>query len=180
METLLRIGLSNAVVAWASEANRGGSSQPLEQVLLDLMSLGQRLNWGQLEVFVSRLEDAETLDRLANVLRKNEGQVPALFAAVALSGQPSEVARYLMNFSQTGLADLAATFRFGSGGANELLRRNQRFYTSNLRQRVTQYDPFGAVFDFALDYCLRQPWLGLTLKWVLYLGGGFCAAAALA
>ena len=92
----MNAGLSNAVFALALASNRGGDPQQLEQVLLDLMSLGQRFNWGQLVGFVGRIEDAETLRLLANLVRKSEGQLPVLFAAVELSGQPAQVAAYLM------------------------------------------------------------------------------------
>jgi len=38
-------GLSNAIYNTLAIAPRSRNSQPLEQFLLDLMSLGQRLNW---------------------------------------------------------------------------------------------------------------------------------------
>src|SRR4051812_2539108 len=46
-ETRFSPAFSNVVYALAVQANHGGSSQPLEDVLIDLMSLGQRMNWGQ-------------------------------------------------------------------------------------------------------------------------------------
>ena len=52
--------------------------------------------------FAGQIQDPETLRLLANLVRKNEGQLPVLFAAVQLSGKPAQVAAYLMNFSQTG------------------------------------------------------------------------------
>jgi hypothetical protein len=171
--------LSNAVFALAAQANRGRSSQPLEQVLMDLMSLGQRFSWGQLAALVRRIEDAETLRLLAHLARKNEEQIPVMFTAVQLSGDASGVAKYLMNFSQTGSQDLGASLRFGAGGVNELLRRNQRLYHASWRERLAAYNPFGAFFDFALDYSLRGPRFALSVKWVLYLFGGYLIAAAL-
>src|ERR1051325_8478221 len=56
--------LSNSTFHLAVDANRG-KSQGLEELLLDLMSLGQRLNWAQLATFVARIDDPETLRRLA-------------------------------------------------------------------------------------------------------------------
>jgi len=148
-------------------------------VLMDLMSLGQRFNWGQLVVFVRQIEDAKTLDLLANLARKADRHLPVLFSAIVLSGQPAAVARYVTNFSQTGLKDLGASLRFGAGGLNEILQRNQRLYSSNFRQRMIGYDPFGAFFYFALDYCWRQPVFALSMKWLMYLAGGFLLAAAM-
>ena len=83
--------------------------------------------------FVGQIQDPETLRLLANLVRKSEGQLPVLFAAVQLSGKPAQVAAYLMNFSRTGLKDLGASLRFGAGGVNELLRRNQAFAWFPLR-----------------------------------------------
>ncbi|MBI3849391.1 MAG: hypothetical protein HY298_03720 [Verrucomicrobia bacterium] len=178
-EGRLTPALSNAVLALAAEANRGGSSQPLEQVLMDLMSLGQRFNLGQLAAFVGKIEDAETLRLLANHVRKADAQLPVLFSAVQLSGKPADVAKYLMQFSQSGLKDLGASLRFGEGGVNELLRRKQQLYASSFHERVPALAPPSAFFNFATDYSLRKPWLALTLKWSLYLIGGFLLAAAM-
>src|SRR5262249_55910565 len=46
---------SNVVYNLASQANRGAGSQPFEEMLMDVMSLGQRMNWGQLVVFANRI-----------------------------------------------------------------------------------------------------------------------------
>ena len=164
----------------AVASNRGGESQRLEQVLLDLMSLGQRFNWGQLVGFVGQIQDPETLRLLANLVRKSDGQLPVLFAAVQLSGKPAQVAAYLMNFSQTGLKDLGASLRFGAGGVNELLRRNQRLHSSALQPAGGGSRLFSArLLPLAADLCWRMPRLGLTMKWLLYLAAGFLLAAAL-
>ena len=161
----LSAGLSNSVSGLVAQANRGGDSQPFEQVLMDFMSLGQRFNWGQLTVFVARIDDAETLRLLANLVRNANS--PALFSAVELSGQPSAVAGYLMRFNQTGLGDLGSSLRFGAGGVNELLRRNQRLSASDFHPRL------------GVELCLRAPWLALAVKWLLYLSSGVLLAAGM-
>ncbi|HWX18695.1 MAG TPA: hypothetical protein VN578_02200 [Candidatus Binatia bacterium] len=178
-------GLSDAIFKLASQSRL--NSQPLEQLLMDLMSLGQRFNWGQVAEFVGQVQDSETLRLLANFVRTAEapssagaGEKPAvLFAAVELSGEPAAVARYLSDYSQTGLKDLGTSLRFGAGGVNELLRRNQRLYSSALRQQVASVFPFSGIVHSALEYGWRTPWFALTLKWLLYLAGGFLLAAAL-
>jgi len=172
-------GLSNAVFTLALTTNLGGEPQRLEQVLLDLMSLGQRFNWGQLAGFVGPIKDPETLRLLANLVRRNEGQLPALFAAVQLSGQPAQVAAYLMNFSRSGVNDLGASLRFGAGGVNELLRRNLRLHVSRFNREDAGVSVSSAISALAADLCWRMPWLGVTIKWVLYLLAGFLLAAAL-
>src|SRR5262249_11731304 len=94
-------------------------------------------------------------------------QLPILFSAVDLSGKPAAVAAYLMQFSQSGLNDFGASLRFGSGGVNELLQRNQRLHVSSLGQHLL------------VDTCWRSPELALGVKWILYLTGGFLLAAPL-
>ncbi|HYV28434.1 MAG TPA: hypothetical protein VFA77_12930 [Candidatus Eisenbacteria bacterium] len=173
-EAQLNSAFSNQVFTLASQANRGASPQPLEQVLLDLMSLAQRnpdtaqprFNWGQLSVFVHHIPDAETLRILGNLVRRNDTQLPLIFSTVEVSGNPAGVAKYLMTFSQTGLNDLGAALKFGQGGLNEVLTRNQRL-TSTTLPRI------------GVDYCLRMPAFALTIKWLLYLAGGFFLAAAM-
>ena len=175
----LSVGMSNSVFWLAAESNLGGDPQRLEQVLLDLMSLGQRFNWGQLVEFVGQIHDPETLHLLANILRQGDGQAPVLFAAVQLSGQPAEVAGYLMNFSRNGWTDLGASLRFGAGGVNELLRRNLWLHSSRIGQQLAGQATFGALLSGASEICWRMPRLGLTMKWFCYLAGGFLLAAAL-
>jgi hypothetical protein len=173
----LNAGLSNTFfsLAYGSHAN----PQPFEEALLDLMSLGQRFNWGQLVAFVERISDAETLRLQANLVRRSERQLPILFSAVQLSGNPAGVARYLTSFSQTGMSDLSTSLRFGAGGVKELLKRNQRLDESWVSGRIARGGLDGAVLSGLSDLSWRMPWFALTVKWVLYLAGGFLLAAAM-
>ncbi len=172
-------GLSNAVFTLSSNANRGANPQPLEQVLLDLMSLGQRFNWGQLVVFVRNIQDPETLRLQGNLVRRADGQLPVLFAAVELSERPLDVANYLMNFSRTGLNDLGAALRCGSGGVTELLRRNQRVFNSGLIREIAADWPLSALLSAASGFSWQLPLFALTLKWLVYVLAGFLVALAL-
>lgn len=173
----LTTGLSNAVLVLAADANSRRDSVPLEQLLLDLMSLGQRFNWGQLLAFAGPIEDAETLRRLTVIARNGEN-LPELFCAVQLSGEPARVAQYLMNFSQTGLRDLSESLRYGAGGVNELLRRKQRLHGAGQHEGKAGDGWTGTFLASMSDVSLRTPWLALTAKWLLYLGGGFLLAVA--
>jgi hypothetical protein len=172
-------GLSNDVSILSTQANRGADTQPLEQVLLDMMSLGQRFNWDQLTVFMEKIDDAATLNRLANAFRLAHGSEPVVFSAVALSGRPEGVGAYLSHFSETGVSDLAASLRTGSGGVDELLQSDKRLYDSDLRRSVAGWGPFAFFRDVAAEYCWRMPAVALTLKWLLYLAAGFLLAASL-
>jgi hypothetical protein len=163
----LSSGLSNSILSLATQVNHGANTQSYEQLMLDLLSLGQRLNWGQLTIFVSQMPDAETLRLLATLIRNDESSLPVLFSAVVLSGRPAEVARYLMTFSQSGLRDLRDTLPYGPGGIRELLQRNQRLHLSPFKHRV------------ALGLAANLPWVALGLKWTLLVIGAFLLAMAI-
>ena len=166
-EGRLTTGLGDNIFKLASAANRGGSSQPLEQVLMDLMALGRRFSWDQFVAFTGRVEDAGTLHVLADQVRDVGGQLPVLFSAVALSGKPAAVAKYVAHIPQTGLTDLGYSLRFGTGGVNELLARDQLLYRA------------GSRLHLGVDCSLRLPWLAFALKWLAYLSSGFLLAASL-
>jgi hypothetical protein len=171
--------LSREIVASAAQANGGGSPQPLEETLLDLLSLGQRFNWTQLSVFVGQVPNIQTLRLLGNIARKSEDQLAVLFSAVQLSGNPVGVGNYIVTFSRTGLKDLGASLRYGAGGVRELLKRQKSVFSSGVRQRATQNSPLGAFASIAVDYAWRTPLMALCVKWCLYLVAGFLLAAAL-
>lgn len=162
----LSAALSNSLVSLTLEANHGANSRPLEQALMDFLSIGQRLNWGQVVTFVGQIEDPETLRLQAHLLRRAGAQLPVLFSAVHLSADPAAVASYLTTFGNTGFKDLGGSLKFGSGGVNELLHRNQRLHFSRFQPLLAEWS-------------LRLPGLALTVKWLLYLAGGFLIAAAL-
>jgi hypothetical protein len=172
--------LKGDITTLATAANHGDSSEPLEQVLMDLMSLGQRFNWDQLTAFVGQIQSPETLHQLTDLVRNdNSEQLPVLFAAVQLSGQPDAVAKYLATFKQTGFADLTAGLRYGAGGVDELLKQQQRFYNPGWERRVAAFNPFGAFFAAAAGFSRQLPDFALALKWVCYFLAGFFLAAAM-
>ncbi len=166
-ENRLSPAMSNALYTAAAQANQGGGTLPLEHLLLDFMGMGQRFNWSQLALFVNHVQDFETLRRLTTLARHADGHLPVLFTAVVVSGRPADVANYLMTYSQTGPKDLARSLQYGVGGLNELLNRCQRLSVS----------PFTT--QLGADYCWHEPRLAMTIKWLLYFGGGFLAGVAL-
>ncbi len=172
-EGRLTTGLSNSVFVLAANANRGGSTQPLEEALMALMSLGQRLNWGQLATWVGHMDDAETLRLHASLARRDEARLGVLFSAVELTGKPGAVANYLMSFGQSGMEDLGASLRYGAGGVDELLLRNQRLHQSSSRlSTATEAGPL-------TQLAWLQPGWALAVKWFSYLLGGFFLATAM-
>jgi hypothetical protein len=170
--------LNSHVQELAQQANHGSSSQPLEQVLMDFASLGERLNWDQLTVFVAQIPDATTLHQLAGQMSIAGDRLPALFAAVQLSGEPAAVSAYAAKFPQTGVQDISASLWYGANGVKELADNGHRLYRSNLLRWFAAHNPFGSLYYFAAARSLENPWLVLAAKWLFYLGAGFCFAAA--
>lgn len=170
----ISLSLSNAVYTLADQANRGGNPEKFEEFLLDVMSLGQRLNWGQLGTFMQPIQEPETLRRLAHLVRRSDVRLASLFTAVQLTGDPAGIAKYLMNFGETGQTDLGISLRYGAGGVHELLRRNQRLCGPVLER----HQP-AALARSLPQFAWLQPSPALAVKWFLYLAGGFLFAMAL-
>ena len=171
--------MQESLVALVAVASGGGSSERLEQALMDFLALGRRFNWEQLAAFSGHIESPETLDLLARQARQAETRLPALFTAVVLSSNPAGVARYLMNFSQTGLRDLGFSLRFGIGGLRDLLLQSRCVYRPGWRLELLQFAPLDAFYSGVLDYCWLLPRLALAIKGLLILAGGFCLAMSL-
>jgi len=174
----LSAGLSNAIASSLAIANSGGNPQPAEQLLMDVMSLGQRFNWGQLALFVGQITDAETLRRLSNILQKDYNR-PVVYTAVCLSGNAAGVASQLTKFTETGMNDLRTGLASGAGGISHLLQRNQRLCDSTFCQRAKGWMPSRKIAPFAAVLAYKAPWLALTVKWSLYFLGGLFLALAL-
>jgi hypothetical protein len=172
-------GLSKDIESTAAHANQSGNSEGLEQILLDVLSLGQRFNWGQLTTFVDKIDDAATLHSQAELARNVGEQLPELFAAVELSGDPKSVAEYLKTFPETGLKDVTTALPYRAGGLRALLRSNHRIYTSELRQSAARTEPFASLVAVTADYSWRMPVFALIFKWLLYFVGAFLLAMAL-
>ena len=155
-EKKLNPALSNAVYELAWAANHGGHALP---------GLGRRpsgpswnsgpsgtgaarldVPWpavqlGRAEVFARSNPGCRGPARVAFLVRKFDAQVPVLFAATLLSGQPGAVAGYGVKFGEDGLADLGSVLQFGAGGV-ELLLRNQRCYSGASRAAACSLCPF--------------------------------------
>jgi hypothetical protein len=163
----------------AGQAVRGAGSQALEQMLMDLGSMGEHFNWDQLTAAVAEVPDAATLHSLAMQVNGAGDRLPLLFAAVQLSGEPSAVVNYAVKYPQTGLKDISASLWYGANGVKQLAQSGQRFYVSNVLRYVAAYNPFGALYYFAAACSLEDPWLVMAVKWLCYLAAGFLFAAAL-
>jgi hypothetical protein len=173
------LSFSGQLQGLAEQADQGGDSQPMEQALLDLGSLGEALNWDQLTALVAAIPDVATLHLLAGQASGAGERMPVLFAAVQLSGRPAAVARYLAQFSQTGLQDISAALCYGADGVRALAESGRRLHQSASLRWVARIPPLAVWYDFAAEGSWRHPDLMLAIKWLAYWGAGFAFAVAL-
>jgi hypothetical protein len=170
--------LGGQIQQLAAQANRGGNSEPVEQVLMDFGSLGECLNWDQLTALVANVLDTNALHVLTAQVSTAGGRLPVMFAAVQFSGQPVAVAEYLAKYPKTGMQDISASLWYGGNGVKELAQSGQRFYRSDVMRWFAARQPFGSLYYFAAVRSLENPWLVLAAKWLCYLAAGMCFAAA--
>ena len=64
------------IVQRATTANRGGDTEPFENIAMDMMSLGQRFDWEQLKAFIANVNDPRTLELLAEDARNAGDRLP--------------------------------------------------------------------------------------------------------
>jgi len=169
--------MSNQVSVLALQAQQGARTERLEQIFLDLLSLGQRMDWAQLSSFVQDIPDPETLRQLTAIIRSAESRLPIIFSAVSLSGAPVQVTSYLTSFGRTGLPDLADSLSAGAGGVLEMLARNKPLSHPSALGAVALIT-FPATGDWAADLAFKHARLALAMKCLLYMLGGFFLASA--
>ncbi len=160
-------------------ANRGQSSDSLELVYLDLLSLGKRLDWVSLTELIKQVNDLNTLRELAEAMRANGEASPSIYSAAVLSGNASGVAKYLTKFSETGLNDLNFALRHGRGAVELLVQNQQRIYYGGVRAKIVGYNPFGAFFYALVPAAVASHFGALLIKYVLLLLAAFCIARAI-
>ena len=154
----------------AEETLKGDSqsAEMLEGMYLSLLSLGVRLNWGQLTELVGLLETPEALHATAEGLRKADAARLPLFYSVALiSGKPAETAAYVKRHEETGWESLYFALQAGRGALLLVLDQGRPVLISEgsgmrLSLPVSWMDRLGvATFAFQWPYVALGMKLGL-------------------
>ena len=169
----------NVVDAMAAAANRGQDVRPLEMFLLDLLSLGKRLDWVQLLDLLARVEGPATLGNLAKLVREREAELPVLYSAIHLSGSPASLARYVLRFGDASIHDLRFSLMKGKGALSELLERQTPIHHARLRETVLLSVPISPAFTPFVKISRRAPVLSLVFKYDLLLIGAFLLGLAM-
>lgn len=132
----------------------------LEPFLIDLLSLGRRLDWGQLAELLRRTNSIKTVSEYAHLARVAPDQLPLIYAAALFSDSADRVAAYLIEFGKAGLEDVRLALGFGQGAVKQLLLRQ-------VPVNRTSSPALGAAAELALTH----PQLMLGLKYLGYLLG---------
>lgn len=127
-----------------------------ENVFVNLLSLGRRLDWAQLAELVRRTESAKTLGEYAHLARVAPDQLPLIYSAALFSDSADRVAAYLIEFGKAGLEDLKLALTFGQGAVRQLMLR-----------KVPVNRTESPTLGIAAELSLAHPRLLLALK---YLG----------
>jgi hypothetical protein len=128
----------------------------LAPFFIDLLSLGRRLDWGQLTELLRRADSTKTVGQFAHLARVAPDQLPVIYASALFSDSADRVATYLIGFGRAGLEDLQLALAHGQGAVSQLLHRQVPV------NRAAQ-----PVLSFGASLSLQHPQLMLGLK---YLG----------
>ena len=134
----------------------------LELFYLDLLSLGRRLDWGQLSELLNRTESTKTVGEYAHLARVAPDQLPLIYAAALFSDSADRVAGYLIQYGKAGAEDLHLALADGRGAVQQLL----------LRQVPVNRETGPALGD-AATLALLYPRLTLAVKWLGFFVGAF-------
>jgi hypothetical protein len=140
----------------------------LENVFVNLLSLGLRLDWGQMAEFVRRTDTTKTVGEYAHLARVAPDQLPLIYAAALFSGSTDQVARYLIEYGKAGMEDLTTALSDGQGAVKQLMLRQVPI------NRASAADLTGAA-----ELALLHPQLLLGLKYVGYFLGVFLVLTGL-
>src|SRR5262249_9806946 len=92
---------------------------------------------------------------------------------------PSNVAKYLEYFPNTGLKDLNFALRAGGDAARQLLQKMQPVHYPTLRERVTSWSVVRMIYEPLARLAAKHPWIGFMIKLGVCFLGALLVARAL-
>ncbi len=136
----------------------------LENFYLDLLSLGQRLNWIQLSELLRMTNSTKTVGEYAHLARLAADNLAVLYTAGLFSNSADKVATYLIQFGKNGLEDLRQALSSGQGAVQQLLAH----------QVPVNRSAAPAMSDAVAELTLVYPRLALIVKYLGFVLGAFC------
>ena len=156
----LSASLQRELRTLADAANAQKELGALEPFLIDLLSLGRRLDWGQLAELLRRTDGLKTVSEYAHLARVAPDQLPLIYAAALFSDSGDRVASYLIQYGKAGLEDLTLALTFGQGAVRQLLLR-----------QVPVNRTASPALSGAAELALTHPQLTIALKYLGILAG---------
>jgi hypothetical protein len=140
----------------------------LENFFVNVLSLGRRLDWGQLAELVKRTESTKTVGEYAHLARVAPDQLPLTYSAALFSDSSDKVAAYLIEFGKAGMEDLKMALAFGQGAVRQLMLRQVPINRTG-----------SPGLSAAAELALLHPQLLLGLKYIGYFVGVFLVLTGL-
>lgn len=160
--------LQREVRALAETAVQRGQMGALEDFYLDVLTLGQRLNWVQLSELLRTAGSLGTVGQFAHLARIAPEHLPVIYTAALMTKSADSVAHYLIAFGRPGADNLRLALAFGQGAVDQLVSR-----------QVPVTRGAGPEFELGAAFALRHPELALVGKYAAFLGGIFLLLRAL-
>ncbi len=158
----LSAGLQREVRALAETAVQSGQMGELEDFYLDILTLGQRLNWVQLAELLRTTNSLGTVGQFAHLARIAPEHLAVIYTAALMTRSADGVARYLITYGRTGAEQLQLALSYGQGAVEQLVQR-----------QVPVTRGAGPEIEFGAAFALRHPELALIGKYAAFLGGIF-------
>lgn len=156
-------GLRKEIRRLSEQAAATGNLGDLEGICTDLLSLGKRLDWGQLCALAETCESAAALEEFAYLARAKPDAFPFIYSAALLTNSADNVARYLKRFGEEGLLDLKETLAMGKGALDILLKR----------QVAINHEGIAQGWDAVASLTLQWHFVALALKYIGFFLGCF-------
>jgi hypothetical protein len=164
----LSASLQREVRALAEIAVRTGQMGELEDFYLDILILGQWLNWIQLSELLRTTGNLGTVGQFAHLARIAPEHLPVIYTAALMTKSADRVAHYLITFGRPGAENLQLALSFGEGAVEQLVQR-----------QVPVTRGAGPEFEFGATFALGHPELALLAKYAAFFGGIFLLLRAL-
>ncbi|MEI6105535.1 MAG: hypothetical protein WCR49_00860 [Opitutae bacterium] len=164
----LSASLQREVRSLAEIAVKTGQMGELEDFYLDILTLGQRLNWIQLSELLRTTGNLGTVGQFAHLARIAPEHLPVIYTAALMTKSADTVARYLITYGRPGAENLQLALGYGEGAVEQLVQR-----------QVPVTRGAGPEFEFGAAFALRHPELALLAKYSAFLGGIFLLLRAL-
>ena len=158
----LSASLQREVRALAETAVASGQMGALEDFYLDILTLGQRLNWVQLSELLRTTGSLGTVGQFAHLARVAPEHLAVIYTAALMPKSADAVAHYLIAYGRPGAEQLQLALSYGQGAVEQLVQR-----------QVPVTHGAGPEFEFGAAFALRHPELALLGKYAAFLGGIF-------